>query len=347
MKKKILVVGNLGYVGAILDKILFNSNIEVYGIDPNWFLNNINRNDYVYRQWNNDFRKLLHNKEVWEIKYDAVVYLAAVSNDPMGANFAQVTREINGEFCIEAAKKCKELGIKKFIFASSCSTYGLADNNARKETDEINPITEYAKSKIFAENKLREICDENFEAICLRFATACGSSPNLRLDLVLNDFITSAHVNNTVEVLSDGTPWRPLIHVQDMGLSILWAIDYQNTNKFTVVNVGSEKFTYQIKDLAKKVVEFVPGCQLKISSDKPADSRSYKVDFSLYHKIADKKFHPKYDVNKAIEDIYSQVKTLNIEKDFRNSSKWIRLKKLQDNISKSKMNNQLFWTSNN
>ncbi len=347
MKKKILVIGNLGYVGSVLNKILFNSNIEVYGIDPNWFSNSINKNDFVHKQWNNDFRKLIYDQEVWDINYDAVIYLAAVSNDPMGANFAQVTKQINGEFCIAAAKKCKELGIKKFIFASSCSTYGLADNNARKETDEINPITEYAKSKIFAENKLKETCDHTFEVICLRFATACGSSPNLRLDLVLNDFITSAHVNKTVEVLSDGTPWRPLIHVQDMGLSILWAINYQSKDKFTVVNVGSERFTFQIKDLAKKVVEFVPGCELNISSDKPADSRSYKVNFSLYHKIADKKFHPKYDIDKAIEDIYSQIRTLEIEKDFRNSSKWIRLKKLQDNISKSKMNNELFWIDDN
>ncbi len=348
MSKKVLVIGNLGYVGCVLNKYLFEESINVYGVDANWFGDNKLLNDqkkYTNVQIIDDIRNNFNSNEIWSDSFDAVVYLAAVSNDPMGKRFAHVTHQINAEYCIKIAKEAKKRGVKKFIFASSCSMYGIADNNFPNEESKLNPMTEYAKSKVWSEDQLRSLGNENFKIISLRFATACGSSPNLRLDLVLNDLVASAIINNHVQVLSDGTPWRPLVHVMDMSRAIRWAIDHVDNNVFLAVNIGSKEFTYQVRDFAKIVTESIPGTKLSIATDKAIDSRSYKVDFSLYESISGKKYYPKFNAENTIEDLIDCVKNLSIPSDFRSTSNWMRLKYLENKIKSNILDENLYKIS--
>jgi len=346
--KKVLVIGNLGYVGSVLNKFLYEENIDIYGVDANWFGNEESFNlqkKFIKRQVIGDIRKEILNENIWDIKYDAVIYLAAVSNDPMGKRFANVTHQINAEFCLKVALEAKNRGIEKFIFASSCSMYGMSDNNFPNESSELSPMTEYAKSKVWAESELKNISSDKFSVLALRFATACGSSPSLRLDLVLNDLVASAIINKHVEVLSDGTPWRPLVHVQDMSRAIRWSIDYQDQSSFLPINIGSKEFTFQVRDFAKFVVDSVPNSKLSIATDKAVDSRSYKVDFSLYESLSGSEYYPKFDAFKSITDLIECVNSLEIPNNFRASNKWMRLKFLENSIKIKQLNNELFKIS--
>ena len=344
--KKILVIGNLGYVGSALNKYLFEKKIKVTGIDPNWFGSKKfirNQKKFTTNQYLEDIRDVYKNKKIWNTTYDAVIYLAAVSNDPMGKNFEKMTHEINANYCLKVARIAKNKKIKKFIFASSCSMYGIANDKLPSENTKLKPLTAYAKSKVWAEKNLKKLADNTFSVYCLRFATACGSSPNIRLDLVLNDLVTSAIINRKIEVLSDGSPWRPLVHVQDMCRAIHWAIESKKLPYFFPVNIGSEKFTFQIKELAQVVSAKLKNTPVTIASDKAVDSRSYKVNFNLFYKMAPKSFLPKYDIYKTIADLKDFVKKNKINKQFRNSYNWIRLKKLNHNIKTKKMNINLKW----
>jgi len=345
LNKKVLIIGNLGYVGCVLNKYLYNNNIDVFGLDANWFGDEKLINDqkkYTKKQIIGDIRNEVSKDIIWLENYDAVIYLAAVSNDPMGKKFSNVTHEINAEYCLKVASEGKKRGIKKFIFASSCSMYGISDNNFPNENSELSPMTEYAKSKVWAEKELKKISSEKFNIISLRFATACGSSQKLRLDLVLNDLVASAILNKHVEVLSDGTPWRPLVHVEDMSRTINWAIDFKNEKNFLPINIGSKEFTFQIKDFAQMVVENIPGTKLSIATEKAVDSRSYKVDFGLFEKLSGEKYYPKYNTKKTILDLTECIKTLNIPNNFRQSNEWMRLKHLEKNIELKLMDEKLY-----
>ena len=186
---------------------------------------------------------------------DAVVHLAAISNDPMGKEFEAVTEAINEKASIALAQMAQERGVGTFVFASSCSIYGAAEGSPRRETDPLNPLTAYARSKVAMENALRSSNAGRMTVTCLRFATACGMSDRLRLDLVLNDFVASALATGEITVLSDGTPWRPLIDVADMARAIEWAIgrSSEHGGRFLVVNAGSQAGNYQVRDLAEVV----------------------------------------------------------------------------------------------
>ena len=213
---------------------------------------------------------------------DAVVHLSAVSNDPMGNKFEAVTGEINQQASVRLAKLAAERGVRNFVFASSCSMYGYAEGGARKESDPTNPLTAYARSKIGAEKAFAQLDLGEMAVTSLRFATACGMSDRLRLDLVLNDFVACAIASGEITVLSDGTPWRPLIDVEDMARAISWAIVRrpENGGKFLAVNAGRDESNYQVRELAEAVARQVPGTKVSINTSAPPDKRSYKVDFS-------------------------------------------------------------------
>jgi UDP-glucose 4-epimerase len=275
--------------------------------------------------------------------YDAVVQLAAISNDPMGNRFQAVTLDINQNTTVSLAQRAAAAGVKNFVFASSCSVYGIADGAARKETDPLNPITAYAKSKIGAERELAAI-DTGMVVTCLRFATACGMSDRLRLDLVLNDFVACALGQGQISVLSDGSPWRPLIDVADMARAIDWAIDRpaDSGGRYLAINAGSDDRNYQVKDLANAVAKSVPGTGVSINTSAPVDSRSYKVDFALYRSLAPD-HQPVVSLDQSIRNLIAGLKAMNFkDSDFR-SSGLMRLKVLQDHIESGRLNENLEW----
>jgi nucleoside-diphosphate-sugar epimerase len=344
---KILITGNMGYVGPSVVKYLRKARPDaiLHGFDNAYFAHCLTGAPVFPER---DLNEQLYG-DVRAIPsemisgYDAVVQLAAVSNDPMGNQFEDVTFDINQDATISIAKAAAKAGVRKFVFASSCSVYGIAQGPARKETDPLNPITAYAKSKIGAERELVKI-DTDMVVTSLRFATACGMSDRLRLDLVLNDFVACAISRGEITVLSDGSPWRPLIDVVDMARAIDWAIDRSadNGGRYLAVNAGSNDRNYQIRELANAVAAANPGTRVSINTSAPADSRSYRVDFSLYRLLAPD-HQPTVDLNQSIRNLMAGLKRMNFKDvDFR-SSDLMRLKVLQGHIDNARLSAQLIW----
>ncbi|MBN2173690.1 MAG: SDR family oxidoreductase [Bacteroidales bacterium] len=330
---KILVIGNMGYVGpgTISQLRATYPDSELIGFDIGYFANRLTNTEFLPEV-------KLNNQIIGDVRHfpseilkgvDAVVYLAAISNDPMGAKYEDVTLEVNYRSCIRIANLAREAGVKSFTFASSCSMYGAADQYAKKETDTLNPLTAYARSKVFAEKELEPLATDTFTVTCLRFATACGMSNRLRLDLVLNDFVAGAVVSKEINILSDGTPWRPLINVLDMARAIEWAISREQSNggKFLAVNAGSNRWNYQVKELAEAVGQIVPGCKVTVNQDAPPDKRSYKVNFDLFEKLAPN-HQPIHDLHSTIKELYRSLSEIGLKDPKFRESKYMRLKVL-------------------
>jgi len=322
---KIIITGNLGYVGpGVVREFRKNyPDAEIVGFDIGYFAKYITSNkivpeSYLDAQYYGDVRQfpddLLNG-------VDTIVVLAAISNDPIGNKYEEVTLDINYRSAIDIAKKAKQAGVKNYIFASSCSVYGSAGDQPRTENSELNPLTAYAKSKVFTENELGKIADENFMVTCLRFATACGMSERLRLDLVLNDFVAGAVSSGEINILSDGAPWRPLINVLDMARAIRWAHERNSSlgGDFLIVNTGSDEWNYRVKELALKVQCLLPNTKVSINDNAQPDKRSYRVDFSLFKKLAPD-HQPVYDLERTIKDLLTGLKEIDFKtSNFRNS----------------------------
>lgn len=327
---KILITGNLGYVGSELGKTLKKAYPQstLIGFDCGFFArqitNAVSSPDIYYdQQYFGDVRnfpeKLLEG-------VDTVVQLAAISNDPIGNKFEQVTMDINHKSVIDIAKMAKKQGVKSMVFASSCSVYGFAEDAARTETSSLNPLTAYARSKVASEQDLETLADDKFKVTCLRFATACGMSDRLRLDLVLNDFVAGALSSGEITILSDGSPWRPLINVRDMGRAIMWGHerDPKQGGNYVIVNAGSNEWNYQVRDLAHAIQELMPSVKVSINKDAAPDKRSYRVSFDKFKGLAPN-FQPQYDLKTSIKDLIEGLNSIGFnDKNFR-QSRLIRL----------------------
>jgi nucleoside-diphosphate-sugar epimerase len=345
---KVFVTGNLGYLGTVLNKILLENypSSKIIGYDTGFFAHCLIGADYnpdhgVSIQYFGDIRdiSLAHLNDI-----DVVIHLAGLSNDPIGKEFEAITSDINREASVRLARLSVQAGVKNFVFASSCSIYGYADGSAKKETDPANPLTAYARSKIGTENDICELDLESMIFTSLRFATACGWSNRLRLDLVLNDFVACAISSREITVLSDGSPIRPLIDVEDMSRAIVWAMtrDTINGGQFLIINTGSDKNNFQVKDLANEVKKQILGTSITINSDALIDKRSYAVDFSLYKKMAPN-HQPKILLQDSIKRLYNGLLSVNfINKNFRQSS-FNRLFMLKNLILSKKINSTLRW----
>ncbi|HYA59713.1 MAG TPA: SDR family oxidoreductase [Burkholderiaceae bacterium] len=345
--KKILITGNMGYIGPVLVQHLRKCypGTKLIGVDSGYFAHCLSTLDQLPErrldaQIFGDVRSL--PAELLE-GADAVVHLAAISNDPMGNRFEAVTHEVNYRSGIAIAQAAKRAGVKSFVFASSCSVYGFAEGGPRKETDELNPLTAYARSKIDSEKALASIAQPGFTVTALRFATACGWSERIRLDLVLNDFVACAVSSGAISILSDGTPWRPLIDVQDMARAIEWAIGRDAASgDFLSLNVGSSQWNYQVLQLAEAVARIVPGTTIQVNKNAAPDKRSYRVDFSLYEKLAPR-HQPQIDLEQATREIFDGLRALGFkDRNFRESS-WMRLKVLNRHIEQGRLDEQLRW----
>ena len=261
----------------------------------------------------------------------------------MGSKFKNATNEINTKSCIKLANQAKAIGAKKFIFASSCSIYGASGNISRKEKDPIQPLTDYAISKVKAEEGLEKISDKNFQVISLRFATAAGYSPKLRLDLVFNDFVASATAKKFIKILSDGSAWRPLIHVDDMSKAMLWAVKEKQNPNFLPMNVGSDLWTFRIINLAKAISKIIKNTTISVNKKNFVDKRSYTVNFELFKKLAPK-YQPTTSFKNATLLLQMKLKENNLNLfNFRKSKELIRLNTLNDLIRKKYLNKKLFW----
>jgi len=345
---KILVTGNMGYIGPVVVKHLRNSYPEaiILGLDIGYFAHCLTAESVLPECWVDvqyfiDVRQI--PKEMLE-GVDAIVHLAAISNDPMGNRFEEVTLDVNHRSSVELAKKAKEAGVMAFVYASSCSMYGAAEDEAKTEKSDLNPLTAYARSKVLTEKGLEPLSGEKFVVTCLRFSTACGWSDRLRLDLVLNDFVAGAVASKRIVILSDGTPWRPLINVKDMARAIDWAISRNGTNggNFLAVNVGSDGWNYQVKDLARAVADQISGVEVSINKDAQPDKRSYKVNFDLFRKLAPK-HQPQVDLKTSVRELKEGLEKISFNNtDFRESN-FMRLNTLKQLQSAGLLNDNLEW----
>lgn len=263
----------------------------------------------------------------------------------MGVRYEVATEAINFRANVELADKAAAAGVRSFVFASSCSVYGFAEGGPRKESDELNPLTAYARSKIDVERALAQREVGAMNVTCLRFATACGMSDRLRLDLVLNDFVACALSTGKISVLSDGTPWRPLIDVHDMARAIEWAItrDLENGGCYLAVNVGSDQWNYMVKDLAAAVATEIAGSRYSINLEAVPDKRSYRVDFSLYRSLAPA-HQPEVTLAQCIRNLRDGLTAIGFcDPDFR-SAENIRLKVLDNHRETGRLTKDLRWT---
>lgn len=345
---RILITGPMGYVGPSVIRQLRGrfSDAELIGFDSGYFAHNLTGavllpESLLDRLYFGDIRSfppdLLDG-------VDAVVHLAAISNDPMGKEFEAVTEAINERASVALAQMAQERGVGTFVFASSCSIYGAAEGAPRRESDALNPLTAYARSKVAMENALRSSNAGRMTVTCLRFATACGMSDRLRLDLVLNDFVAGALATGEITVLSDGTPWRPLIDVADMARAIEWAIGRSTDQggRFLVVNAGKTSGNYQVKQLAEVVAAELPGTKVSINRDAPPDKRSYQVDFSLFAELAPSHV-PAVSLAQSVRNLLGGLSGMSFsDKGFRDSS-LMRLRTLKEHIASGRLTSDLYW----
>lgn len=345
---KILVTGNMGYVGPGVVRRLRESNPKavIVGLDSGFFAhcltNAVNLPERVLdEQIFMDIRDIQPDllKGV-----DAVVNLAAISNDIMGKIDESLTMDVNCNAGVRLAEMAKKAGVKSFVFASSCSVYGAGGEGAKTEQADVNPLTAYAKSKIETEKGLKPLADDNFKVTCLRFATACGMSDRLRLDLVVNDFVACALASKKITVLSDGSPWRPLIHVLDMARAIDWAIgrDLKAGGAYLMCNTGSDVWNYQVKELAEAVAKEAPGTKVEINLEAPPDKRSYRVDFSYFKKLAPN-HQPQVDLKTAVKELRDGLESMRFSNGNFRDSEFMRIKVLTGHRDAGRLTNDLRW----
>lgn len=323
---KILITGNLGYVGpgVVKEFRTHYPDAEIEGFDIGYFASLVTNNGIIPESYLNTqhFGDVRNFPEHLLEGVDTVINLAAISNDPIGNKFEEVTLDINYRSAVDIARKAKKQGVKNFVFASSCSVYGAAEDAARKEHSKVNPLTAYAKSKVFAENDLAEVADKDYKITCHRFATACGMSERLRLDLVLNDFVAGALTTGEITILSDGSPWRPLINVLDMARAIRWSHERNPAEggDFLVVNTGSDDWNYMVSELAEKIQNILPEIKVSINQNAAPDKRSYKVDFGLFKQLAPE-HQPLFSLEASISGLIKGFKEIGFDDaDFRNSN---------------------------
>jgi nucleoside-diphosphate-sugar epimerase len=346
---RILVTGNMGYVGPVVVSHLRQRfpEAELLGFDSGLFADCLSTDGplpetLLNAQYFGDVREL-PNELLRNL--DAVVHLAAVSNDPIGNRFEVATDAINRAASIRLADRASAAGVKNFVFASSCSVYGAAEGRAKRESDALNPLTAYARSKVATEEALAQMDLRGMTATCLRFSTACGMSDRLRLDLVLNDFVACAVTSGEITVLSDGSPWRPLIDVRDMALAIEWAIlrSAEEGGQMLRVNVGADGGNHRVRDLATAVAELVPGTSVSINTAAPFDARSYQVDFGLFRRLAPK-FQPRINLEDSIAALLRGLRSIHFnDSNFRQSRRMMRLKAISALIDTGKIAADLRW----
>ncbi len=346
---KIIIVGNQGYIGPSVVNQLRKTypEAELIGFDIGYFAHCLTNASFipeakldkqVYGDIRNFPEELLQG-------VDAIVDLAAISNDPMSFQFEEITLDINYRAAVKLAKLAKNNGVKSFVYASSCSVYGLADDSDRKEGDKVNPLTAYARSKIMAEEELEPLASDDFIITCNRFATACGWTNRLRLDLVLNDFVAGALVNKEISILSDGTPWRPMINTKDMARALDWGVQRKKENggKFLVVNTGSNEWNNAIIDLANATGSVIPGVKISVNPDAPPDKRSYRANFDLFKSLAPD-HQPQEDLISTVTDIKDNLVGMGFNDPNYRESQLIRLKVIDMLKSKGYLDNNLEWT---
>ncbi len=316
---RVLLTGHRGYIGSVLVRMLVESGYDVVGLDVGFY------EDCAYPGGQEiavpNLRRDVRDVTAQEIEgFDACIHLAALSNDPLSDLNPPLTHDINHSASVRLAKLAKQVGIGRFLLASSCSNYGAAGEGMVDETGALNPVTAYGQSKVAAERDIAPLADEHFFPTFLRPATAYGVSPMLRLDVVLNNLVACAVTSGLIVLQSDGTPWRPIIHVEDIARAFIAALRADPAAiSGEAFNVGRSDQNYQILEIAEAVAKAVPGCHIEIASGAGPDKRSYRVNFDKIAKALPD-FQPSWDVYRGARQLYESFSNTGLtDADFRGS----------------------------
>ena len=340
---KVLVTGADGYIGALLAPSLLERGHEVIGLDTGFF-----RDGWLYNTGSARFPPSL-NKDIRRVVegdlkgVDAVVHMAELSNDPLGQHNPSVTYDINHRGTVDLASKCKNAGVLRFIYTSSCSVYGVGSDDYKTEESETNPQTAYSKCKVLVERDLSKMADGEFSPTFLRNATAYGPSPRMRFDLVLNNLSGQAWTTRQIRMTSDGTPWRPLVHVLDIGEAITCALDAPREAVHNqIFNVGDNKENYRVKEIAEIVAHVFPGCELTLGTNH-SDARSYRVSFD---KIRTRLpgFRCRRNALQGANELRALFERIDMSRETFESRAFTRLKQLEYQLKTGQIDDNYYWT---
>ena len=327
---KVLLTGDRGYVGSVLSKILVDKGYEVKGYDSGLFEKNFLKKPFDnYETITKDIREL--NKD--DLKdIDAVIHLAGLSNDPLGELSPHLTEEINFKSTINLVNLSKESGVKRFIYASSQSMYGISDTKDELDEDdsEKNPVSSYAIAKWKAEQKINTLSNNDFTITSFRPSTVFGASPRLRCDIVFNNLVACAYTTGKIEIKSDGSPWRPVVHVKDVCSAFIAGLEAPKEKvEGRSFNVGIENGNFTVKELAIAAQNAVPGSELTFTNEHGEDSRTYKVSFNRILEELSDFYKPSWNLDMGGKELVNFFREVNFtEEDFR-GRKCTRLKQLQ------------------